>query len=305
MSLKFNDCSWFHQCEPRRLQPSQHHRTYRVEREQAPATARVDATAGNGLLPSFRNRLHLAAHLKSLGLRDGVELGVRGGMHTEQLLDIWHARRFVLVDAWTSLRQLPRSHGYDAQYAGATHDRFFDLTMQRRLQRPSCSETIGEAVRSGGRCGTSIEVCRNWTHVCAERFADASFDYIYVDALHDYKGVLRDLTQWWPKLRRGGIMAGHDYHDANSSFLSSRDRQKVRSWRQNYDGTREESGKLVKGAVDDFFGCVANLQDEHEVAPPWPCDHRRRVEVALSLSSSLQSLTNSQDYYPPSWAVQK
>ena len=33
---------------------------------------------------------------------------------------------------------------------------------------------------------------------------------------HDYCGVQEDLRNWWPKLRRGGIFAGHDYLTADS-----------------------------------------------------------------------------------------
>ena len=33
---------------------------------------------------------------------------------------------------------------------------------------------------------------------------------------HDYCGVQEDLRNWWPKLRRGGILAGHDYLNADS-----------------------------------------------------------------------------------------
>jgi hypothetical protein len=28
---------------------------------------------------------------------------------------------------------------------------------------------------------------------------------------HDYCGVKEDLENYWPKLKRGGIIAGHDY----------------------------------------------------------------------------------------------
>lgn len=31
---------------------------------------------------------------------------------------------------------------------------------------------------------------------------------------HDYCGVHEDLAAYWPKLRSGGILAGHDYLDA-------------------------------------------------------------------------------------------
>jgi hypothetical protein len=47
-------------------------------------------------------------------------------------------------------------------------------------------------------------------HAPAE-FADNSLDVIYVDASHRFSGVALDLILWYPKLRYGGIMAGHDY----------------------------------------------------------------------------------------------
>ena len=29
-----------------------------------------------------------------------------------------------------------------------------------------------------------------------------------------YEGALNDMIDWWPKVRPGGVMAGHDYLDA-------------------------------------------------------------------------------------------
>ena len=58
-------------------------------------------------------------------------------------------------------------------------------TLRQRVQRGGCTETFQEAIRGPPRCGTRIEMCRNWTHVCVERFEDASLDFVYVDALHD------------------------------------------------------------------------------------------------------------------------
>ena len=46
----------------------------------------------------------------------------------------------------------------------------------------------------------------------APRFADSTVDFVYIDALHTYEAVMSDLLAWWPKLRRGRIMAGHDYN---------------------------------------------------------------------------------------------
>tara|TARA_R110002073_G_scaffold8068_1_gene45100 strand:- start:2751 stop:3320 length:570 start_codon:yes stop_codon:yes gene_type:complete len=41
--------------------------------------------------------------------------------------------------------------------------------------------------------------------------ADSSLDAIYVDAAHTYEAVLPQLIAWRPKVRPGGVIAGHDY----------------------------------------------------------------------------------------------
>ncbi|CAE7374233.1 unnamed protein product [Symbiodinium natans] len=38
-----------------------------------------------------------------------------------------------------------------------------------------------------------------------------SMDIVYVDGDHSYEGVASDLNAWWPILRDGGAMVGHDY----------------------------------------------------------------------------------------------
>ena len=42
-------------------------------------------------------------------------------------------------------------------------------------------------------------------------FKDGELDLVYIDGDHRYEGVLADLNGWKPKLRAGGIMAGHDW----------------------------------------------------------------------------------------------
>jgi hypothetical protein len=43
-------------------------------------------------------------------------------------------------------------------------------------------------------------------------FADCSIDYLFVDGSHDYQSVRDDLAAWMPKVRPGGIVAGHDFN---------------------------------------------------------------------------------------------
>lgn len=49
----------------------------------------------------------------------------------------------------------------------------------------------------------------SWEQAAA--FEDASLDYVMVDADHAYESVAKDIAAWFPKIRSGGILAGHDY----------------------------------------------------------------------------------------------
>ena len=42
-------------------------------------------------------------------------------------------------------------------------------------------------------------------------FPDDWADLIFIDGAHDYKNVKRDIREWLPKIRSGGVLAGHDY----------------------------------------------------------------------------------------------
>jgi hypothetical protein len=45
----------------------------------------------------------------------------------------------------------------------------------------------------------------------SKKFADGYFDYVYIDGDHSYEGVKRDIEAWYPKVKKNGILAGHDY----------------------------------------------------------------------------------------------
>jgi len=53
-------------------------------------------------------------------------------------------------------------------------------------------------------------------------FDDGSLDFVYIDALHSYAGVKKDIVAWKPKIRKGGYIGGHDYINRRKTNRSNR-----------------------------------------------------------------------------------
>ena len=185
---------------------------------------------GKGV-PPFKTRMDLPTLLNNQkGLHRGIELGVQSGKFSYWTLTQWtNCTEYHLVDLW----------GHQENYEDVAN---VDQVKQEKLYQ--------DTLRDLREYKEKLHVCRNYTSECVKRYDDEYFDYIYVDARHDFKGVWEDLVAYWPKLKVGGIMAGHDYVTNDDGPLPNQD------WSKNYDGTVDETGTVVKGAVGKFAESV-------------------------------------------------
>jgi len=159
-----------------------------------------------------RNRRHLPVLLNARGLTgQGAEIGVSRGTFSEQILQVWQGRKLFSVDPWKEFSQ----------------DEYRDITnVQQKSQEAYYTETKARLAGFGERSC----IWRMTSAEAANKFENRQLDFVYIDAQHHYEAVKEDISLWFPKLRQGGVLSGHDY----------------------VDGRFEEGEFGVKSAVDEF-----------------------------------------------------
>jgi len=59
----------------------------------------------------------------------------------------------------------------------------------------------------------NITLISDFNYNVVDMFDDESIDFIYIDADHEYDSVKRDIELYLPKLKKTGIIGGHDYNE--------------------------------------------------------------------------------------------
>jgi len=55
-----------------------------------------------------------------------------------------------------------------------------------------------------------VEIYKGKTVELHDKFANDFFDVLFIDADHRYESVKKDIELWSPKVKKGGIICGHD-----------------------------------------------------------------------------------------------
>lgn len=128
-----------------------------------------------------------------------VEIGSWKGRSTSYMaVEIYNSRKnikFDCVDTWCgSVEHLdPNSYHFQQELINDKDWLYYQFLQNTR---PVC-DTI-TPIRM-----TSLDA--------VSLYENRSLDFIFIDASHEYEDVKKDIIAWYPKLKLGGIIAGHDY----------------------------------------------------------------------------------------------
>lgn len=56
-----------------------------------------------------------------------------------------------------------------------------------------------------------VQIIRNYTFNAVKKFSDNYFDFVYIDADHSTEACYTDMVNWYPKVKTGKFLVGHDY----------------------------------------------------------------------------------------------
>ena len=134
-------------------------------------------------------RKDLAKRFADLGLNKGVEVGVRNGRYSETLclknpnIKLWSVDPYDIIygDVRTEKTGV-RKHNENYERA------------KKKLSPYNC-----KVVKK-----TSLDAVKDFDY--------ESLDFVYIDGSHEFDYVMCDIIEWGKRVKKGGIISGHDYY---------------------------------------------------------------------------------------------
>ena len=169
------------------------------------------------LMPYKRMRpmiKYIQGHNNTGGLV-GVEIGVQNGAHSKSILENLPIEKLYLVDPFKSYDKYGTEDGSDS-WAQSYSQSDFDLMF--------------EGAKFFLRRYSNVSFVRMMSSEAVGVVPDG-LDFVYIDGNHSYNFVKGDIELWFPKIKAGGFLGGHDYDYTQSSIVRA-----VDDWIDENDG---------------------------------------------------------------------
>lgn len=149
--------------------------------------------------------------MAEMGLKKGAEIGTEGGKYADSLLRKIPDLFLYCVDCW---------EGYEGY--------------RENMQNKQASYYL-QAIERLKPHGDRYEMIKAYSMDAVKDFEDESLDFIYIDGNHNFKNVTDDIAEWSKKVKKGGLIMGHDFTHNNVGYERTDVDFVVRAWTQAHD----------------------------------------------------------------------
>ena len=129
----------------------------------------------------------IAEFCAEMNFNEGAEIGVRAGTFSKIFLDMNPNLHMRCIDSWLPYSRVGTQERQDAYYQ-------------------MCLEILAPYKER-------VDIIKMSSQEALSVVPDDSLDFVYIDAMHDFDNVIMDLIGWNKKVKRGGIISGHDYYN--------------------------------------------------------------------------------------------
>jgi hypothetical protein len=137
--------------------------------------------------------------IEKFGFKNFIEIGVAFAGHLDYILQNTNVQKAFGIDPYFLQQTSTDSFSFDSKnYDQNDYDNLYVFANERL-----------------GKHGNRVQLLRETSNTAESRFEGASIDIVFIDAEHTYSGVKHDIEIWETKVKKGGIISGHDYDHPN------------------------------------------------------------------------------------------
>lgn len=125
----------------------------------------------------------------------GAEIGVKKGVNALSIVSNLNIEKLFLIDSW-----IPYITGTKSEKKSGYCNK--DVMLKWMI-------TTYDLFKNK----ENVQIIQETSIIAVNRFEDYFFDFVYIDGAHDFFSVSEDIRYWLPKVKNGGVLAGHDFNN--------------------------------------------------------------------------------------------
>jgi len=140
----------------------------------------------------YRSLVNELVHLNKKNLV-GAEIGTLDGWHALDIMEALSIKKLYLIDPYKAYEDYAESVG------------------NPRKAQKAMNERMRVAKKVLKKYGNKVVFIRKFSEDATEHIEDESLDFLYIDGNHQYEFAKKDIGLYYQKVKKGGIIGGHDY----------------------------------------------------------------------------------------------